>query len=191
MAKARKWFVVQTNIKCEDRAAKSLRAERFRVYVPKMRKTIVHHRTKELLDRRFKLFNRYIFVGIAADDLAFGLVRSCDGVYDILGSRMDGKPWEVPRETIARIMRAQRSGQFDSLIKRYNITALKGEFPKGSNVKVRDRYGHHPFGGFYGQVEKVKGKGTVRIMLEMFGTLVPVDFSADDLERVDRMDDAA
>ena len=32
--------------------------------MPKMKKTIIHHRTKESLNRYFKLFNRYIFVGM-------------------------------------------------------------------------------------------------------------------------------
>ena len=42
----------------------------------------------------------------------------------------------------------------------------------------------HPFGGFFGKVESVRGKGVVTAMIELFGRLTPVEFQADEIERV-------
>lgn len=183
MKAPRKWFVVRTNIKCEDRATKSLRAARYRVYVPVMKKTIIHHRTKQPINRRFKLFNRYIFVSMAADNLDFGNVRACDGVEAILG--IEGKPYEVSRQDVAHFMMAQRRGEFDSL-QPLTKKQLAHKYPVGSLLKIHK---DHPFGGFYGQVEKVKGKSVVRVALQLFGRLVSVDVHKRDIDTVYRDND--
>ena len=42
----------------------------------------------------------------------------------------------------------------------------------------------HPFGGFFGKVESVRGRGVVTAMIELFGRLTPVEFQPDEIERV-------
>jgi len=174
----RKWFVVQTNIKCEERATKSLRAARYRVYMPVMKKTIVHHRTKDLINKRFKLFNRYLFVSMAPDNLDYGNVRKCKGVETILGIEIDGKPCEISREIIKRFMLAQRRGDFDNVVA-LTKKQMAAKLPVGTRIKVRHE---HVFGGFYGQVTKIKGKGVIRAGLEIFGRLTPVELGAGDFD---------
>ena len=59
------------------------------------------------------------------------------------------------------------------------------QFPAGSDIRVRKDFAHaHPFGGFFGKVESVRGKGVVTAMIELFGRLTPVEFQADEIERV-------
>lgn len=181
-AKHRLWFIIATNIQCEDRASRSLRAAGFRVYMPKMKKTIIHHRTKEPINRYFKLFNRYLFVSFpAAKDVHFGNARKCNGVETILGIDLDGKPCQIPRETVRRFMLAQRRGEFNDISPLSKKQSATKKFPLGSRLRVKI---DHPFGGFYGQVTKIKGKGVVQASLQLFGRLVPVELDLNDIDAV-------
>lgn len=182
--KERHWYVVRTNIKCEERAAKSLRAARIRVYVPKMRMTTYHHRTKKRIDKRFTLFNRYLFVSFDPSDLCFGRARDCDGVESFLG--VNGTPFRVSRKDVAHFMLAQRAGHFDKIDPRTKKDAAKKRYAPGTTLRVRRNATDHPFGGFYGQVVKVKGRGVVQAMLEVFGGLTPVELRLEDIEPVDK-----
>lgn len=179
----RKWFIVETNIQCEVRATRTLRAAGYRVYMPKMRKSIVHHRTKKKIVKRFKLFNRYLFVAFDPTNLDFGRARKCDGVRTILGIQLDGKPWEVSRDLIKRCMLAQRKGEFDDVtVEPGSEKAVsKKRFAVGSRVQVKEG---HAFSGFHATVTKIKGRGVIRAILEVFGKAVPVEFSPQDVEPV-------
>ena len=160
MAKSarRLWYVVRTNIKCEDRAARNLRQAGYRVYLPKMRKDIVHHRTKKRITRSFVLFNRYLFVGVPAEDPNWYKLRACEGVECVLGEDgPEGRRYlPVPRETVASFVMAQRNLDFDATrraeIKRKEIgrtekQTLKMRFPVGSRFRVKKDWQHdHPFG---------------------------------------------
>lgn len=178
---ARRWYVVQTNIKCEERAARSLRSSGFRVYLPKMKKTIIHHRTKKPIDRYFKLFNRYLFVSVEPENTNWFSLRRCDGVETVLGIDIDGKPCEISREVVRRFMLAQRKGQFNVLSPHSRKMASLRRFPAGALISLREE---HPFGGFYGNVTDVKGKGIIKATMEVFGRLVPVEIRPEDVEAV-------
>lgn len=178
---ARRWYVVQTNIKCEERAARSLRSSGFRVYLPKMKKTIIHHRTKKPIDRYFKLFNRYLFVSVEPENTNWFSLRRCDGVETVLGIDIDGRPCEISREVVRRFMLAQRKGQFNVLSPHSRKLASQKRFPLGSRISLRE---DHPFGGFYGNVIDVKGRGIIKATMEVFGRLVPVEIKPEDVEHV-------
>lgn len=177
----RLWFVVQTNIKCEERATRSLRAARFRVYMPKMKRTIIHHRTKQPMDRYFKLFNRYLFVSLDPNDMDWFRLRRCDGVETVLGIDIDEKPCQINRDDVRRFMMAQRAGKFNVLAPHSQKLASRKKFPIGSKLRVREG---HPFGGFYGQVMDVKGRGVIKATMELFGSLVPVELKPEDIDAV-------
>lgn len=176
----RKWFIVETECNREDRATEALRAARYRVYMPVMKKTIIHHRTKEPLNKSFKLFNRYLFVSLDPMNMDFGGVRACKGVVKVLGIQLDGHPCEIDRDVVKRFMLAQRRGDFNeiTLLTRKQM-AIK--LPLGSPIRVRHE---HTFGGFYGQVTKVKGKGVITAGLEIFNRLVHVDLGTGDFDMV-------
>lgn len=174
----RKWFIVRTTVAGEARAARSLREKRIRVYVPKMRMTTYHHRTKKRIDRHFVLFNRYLFIGLPADALHFGKVRDCKGVEAILG--IQGVPFEVSRADVTACLNAQRRGEFDNIDPRTRKDASQKKYKPGSFLRVRNP--QHPFGGFYGQVVKVKGRGVVQAMIAVFGRLSSVELLPQDIE---------
>lgn len=177
----RRWYIIATNPQAEEKAAKSLREVGYRVYIPKMRKTIIHHRTKKLIDRRFKLFNRYIFMSVDPANPPKVSPKDCDGVYEILGVKLDGKPCEIPRETVRTIMLAQWHREFDNITEdaKTRKELSKKRFGVGSEFRVRS---NNPFTGFYGTVTKIKGRGVVKAMLDVFGRSVPIEFEPEDIE---------
>jgi len=174
----RRWFVVQTKVQAETKAVASLRAKGYRVYEPYMRKTITHHRTKQLINRRFRLFARYLFVSLPHDyEPHIGRVRGCKGVDDILGMDLDGKACEISRLIVRRFMLAQRRREFDDVTP-ITRTQMVAKLPIGTWIRVSTN--NHVFGGFFGQVTGVKGRGVIRAGIEMFGRLVPVELGAGD-----------
>ena len=57
-----RWFVIQFNIKCEDKAARNLRRAGFRPYMPVARFERIHRRTKRTIVKTLPLLGRYMFV---------------------------------------------------------------------------------------------------------------------------------
>lgn len=181
------WYVVYTGIQWEDRVAESLRLAGFDTYYPRMRKDIIHHRTKCIITKTFPLFNRYLFVAVPTG--AFGAIREVDGVECFLG--VGGTPLPVPGRLVAEFQTAEMDMQFDDTkaakVHRGEILAnekaqLAAIFHQGRGVRVREG---HSLSGFYGQVVKAKGKSKVKAMIEIFGGLVPVEFEGGDLEPLD------
>ncbi len=184
------WFVIRCNIKCEQKAMENLQAAGFEVYFPRMRKDIIHHRTKAVITREFPLFNRYLFVGMPqeAERRHWGFVRACEGVECALG--VGGVPLPVPAADVEAFRLAEIDMQFDDTraakIHRGDIEATKKAqvqrlYPTGSALRVKEG---HDFGGFYGNVVSTKGAGKVKAMIEMFGGLIPVEFNVEDVEPI-------
>lgn len=190
MADERRWYIVRTNIRCEARAATTLRRARYRVYVPKLRKDIRHHRSKEWITKRFILFPRYIFVAQLVRRPDWFTLRQCDGVESVLG--IDGVPYEVPRDTVARFLMAQRNGDFDlregnTISGRQRRALASARFRRGQAVRVLTG----PFAGFAGHVESIEGRGIVKAAIEIFTRLTPVEFEPDQIEPLDATQPAA
>lgn len=186
----RTWYVVRTNVRCEDRAARSLRAERFRVYVPKMRKSVFQRRQRVMTVRHFALFNRYIFVTCRRGAMDWYKLALCDGVESVLG--INGKPAPVPDAEVAGFMLAQRRRAFDdvrgtALSGRQKRELAKARFRRGARLKVLAG----PFGGYAAHVVDITGQGAIKAMVEIFGRLTPVQFEMDQIEPLDVTADAA
>ena len=186
------WYVVRTNIKCEKRALAALIAAGYEAYLPLMRRDVVHHRTKKLITREFVLFNRYLFVAQPAVGADWFRLRRCDGVEAVLGS--GGRYQPVDARAVEAFRRAEVELEFDETraarlrrkeIGRTRKATAAMQFPAGAAIRVRKDFAHaHPFGGFFGKVESVRGKGVVTAMIELFGRLTPVEFQPDEIERV-------
>jgi len=146
-----------------------------------MKKTIIHHRTKKQLDRHFKLFNRYIFMAVDPSRQASKSARDCDGVEEVLRSAKDGDWYEIPRHEVVMVMMAQRKGEFNDVSPKSKKDASAKRFAPGSRLQVRS---NHSFSGFYGNVVNVKGRGIVRVMLEVFGRTIPVEIAPEYIEPV-------
>jgi transcriptional antiterminator RfaH len=134
---ALRWYVVRSNVNCEQRAAKGLRAAGFQVFLP-MRKVVIRHARKTQEVER-PLFVRYLFVGLDLARHRWYPVRSTHGVESILGD--GGVPHPVPDAEVRKIMRAQDAGLFDS-------TRAPSNLQPGEPVMVDGG----PLGQFVGEV---------------------------------------
>ena len=188
------WYVVRTNIKCEKRALAALTAAGYEAYLPLMRRDVVHHRTKKVVTKELVLFNRYLFVAQPARGADWFRLRRCDGVEAVLGA--NGRYLPVDARAVEAFRQAEAELEFDETraarLRRKEIgRTLKAtaamRFPVGAAIRVRKDFSRaHPFGGFFGQVESVRGKGVVTAMIELFGRLTPVEFQPGEIERVGR-----
>jgi transcription antitermination factor NusG len=165
---------------------RSLRDEGFHVYMPSMRKDIRHHRTKEIITRRFPLLTGYAFVG-GDRETNFYALRDCDGVSDILG--IGGNPYPIADATIRMFMTAEEEMQYDDTMqakihRRERAATVKADlalrFPTGSKFEVKEG----PFAGFHGEVTSVHGRACVKAMMNIFGGLVPTEFTSEQIEKV-------
>lgn len=155
-------------------------------YLPKMRKDIIHHRTKQLITRSFPLMVGYAFV--CFDDRPnFYALSKVREVHSVLG--INGSPKQIATHDIERIMQAQGDMQFDDTqeakIKRKEIgrtarLTAKMRYPKGSAVNITSG----PLSGFSAQVKSVTGRDTIKVISEILGGLVEVELPIDFLERV-------
>ncbi|MBP0440671.1 transcription termination/antitermination NusG family protein [Tianweitania sediminis] len=173
----------------ETIAERSLRDCGFTVYFPKMRKDIIHHRTRVLITREFPLFTGYLFV----DRITSGPVsaRDCDGVAELMGVKTDGRPWPVPAAVVTRFQQAEQDELFDDTksarIKREEEGRTEREtimmkFPAGLPIRIENP--RHILHGFHGRVVSVTGRGLVKVMVATLQSLTPVqaEFLTQDLE---------
>ncbi|WP_336802455.1 transcription termination/antitermination protein NusG [Kaistia sp. MMO-174] len=161
-----------------------MQEEGFACYLPKLRREIIHHRTKKKYTRAFPLFTGYAFVQIASDD-RWPALRDCDAVGSVLS--LNGRPWAVSSDLVTDLRAAEANMIFDDTrearIKRRQegrthreTTAMR--FPAG--LKVQALRG--PFAGYHGMVENVTGRGLVRVMMQLFGGEAPVEVPVDWLD---------
>lgn len=167
----------------ENVAEQSIRDIGFDCYFPRMRREIVHHRTRQKITRRFPLLHGYIFISIP--DGRFGVIHGLDGVGSFLG--MDGDPFPIPASVIERMMADEADMKFDDTtearIHRGEVAKtvrgqLRRQFRKGSTVRVIAG----PFSSFAGKIEGITRQDTVKAAIEIFGRLTPVEFDPLDLE---------
>lgn len=182
------WFVVRTNIRCERRAARSLRAAGYRVYSPTFRKSVIHRRTKKRIIRRYSLMPGYIFVRmtrLSRDGRPdWFALRGCDGVEAVLGIK--GEPLAVPRQDVILMMQAQRSHKFDNVYvekvpARKRRKELEEIYKRGRYIRAKEG----AFTGMYLTVESVTAQGRILAMLEVFGRLTPVEIDVEHIEPLD------
>jgi len=158
--------------------------EGFRAYLPKLRREIIHHRTKKVLVRAFPLFVGYGFVGVGSDD-RWPALRACETVGSVLS--LNGRPWAVPADLVTDLRAAEAELIFDDTrearIKRKQegrthreTTALR--YQPGLDVTAL----RGPFAGFSGKVVSVTGRGMVKILMQIFGGKAPVEVPVEWLE---------
>lgn len=156
----------------------------FNCYLPKLRREIIHHRTKKVMVRAFPLFTGYAFVQIESDD-RWPAFRACGSVGSVLS--LNGRPWAVSGDLLADLRAAEASMAFDDTrearIKRRQEGRTKREttalrYQPGATVTPL----RGPFAGYSGMVESVTGRGMVKVMMKLFGGEAPVEVPVDWLE---------
>lgn len=178
------WFVVRTNIKCEEKAERNLRRAGFSTYSPLARIERFSKRRKVWVETELRLMPRYLFVEVSGA-VPWFVLRGCEGVEAVLGA--EGKPCrlhDAEERALRQVMEAEADLQFDTTraakVRRGEIgknkrDTVRMKFPTGASIKITDG----PFAAFMAQVTNVTAKGKLEALVMIFGHLTPVTIKAE------------
>ena len=163
----RGWFVLHTYSGYEDNVARNLRQriesmgmedKIFQVVVPTEKKIRVKNGKRHTIEE--KLFPGYVLVQMLVAEDSWYVVRNTPNVTGFVGSGVTPTP--VSKEEIGRLL--SRMGEDEP---KYKIDVREGD-----SVKIMDG----PFKEFEGKVSEVnEAKGTVKVLVSVFGRETPVE----------------
>lgn len=185
------WYVVRTNIKCEDKAERNLRAAGFTTYAPWQKFERFSHRKNVWLQWEMRLAPRYLFLETPDNGVPWKTIRDCEGVEHVLGvdesggSRATYAMRPIPlnghqTKQLMAIMAAERNFAFDETragkLHRREIGKTKKDttrmkYPAGTKVRVNDG----PFASFNGEVTNVNGRGHLEVLISLLGRETSVE----------------
>jgi transcriptional antiterminator RfaH len=158
-----RWYVVQTHINCEAKAATNLERQGFEVYLPRYLSRRSHARKVDMVVR--PLFPRYLFVAIDLAAQRWRSVRSTIGVSHLV-SRGD-----TPASVVDDVIGALKGREDDS---GYIRLDRRVGFSPGDKVRVR-------VGALVDSLATVEinDRERVAILLDFLGRKVRVFVGAD------------
>jgi len=179
------WYVLRVAANKEDRVREALERkikieqleERVgRVLVPTQREKRIRGGSARVVHR--KLYPGYVFVEMATDEdgripeRVWFVIKETTGVGDFIGS--GGKPSPMPMHDVEKMLAAA--------IRPEEGAALANlAFKKGDRVKVNEG----PFEIFEGVVDEINTqKGTVRVIVTIFGRATPIEIEYWQVESV-------
>jgi transcriptional antiterminator RfaH len=161
---APRWYVVQTHINGEAKAASNLARQGFGVYFPRYLKRRSHARRVDMVPR--PLFPRYLFVAIDLATQRWRSIQSTIGVSHLV-SLGDG-PASINDGVIGSLKQREDEGGFIKLDRRIR-------FSPGDKVRVLDG----AFVDSLAWVEETNDRERVAILLDFLGRKVRVLVGAD------------
>lgn len=180
-----RWYVLRVASNKEDQVRDALERkvkiealERWigRVLVPTQREKRVRGGTARVYHR--KLYPGYVFVEMATEpdgsipENVWFVIKETTGVGDFIGS--GGKPSPMPAADAEKMLAAAVKPEDTPTLANLN-------FKKGDKVKVREG----PFENFEGVVDEINSqKGTVRVIVTIFGRATPIDIEYWQIEAV-------
>lgn len=172
----RQWYAIHTYSGYEEKVADSIRqrinavdmADKiFDVMVPKEKQIQIKNGKRNVIEA--KIFQGYVLVEMKLTDETWYIVRNTPGVTGFVGSGTEPTP--VSNSEITKIKK--RMGVDDP---KHQI-----DFKINDVVNITDG----PFKGFDGSISEVDSqKGTVKVMVSMFGRDTPVELDALQVSRV-------
>jgi transcriptional antiterminator RfaH len=151
------WYVAQTLHHREKIAELRLRAQGFRSFFPQFRRTVRHAR--KLREVVAPLFPGYIFVAFDIERDRWRSINGTIGVARLLTAQ--NRPAPVPPDVVQALI-----GAIDAS----GCVVLGGDLRLGQAVRVVAG----PFVGGLGVLERLDGKGRVRVLLNIMGGQTPL-----------------
>jgi transcription antitermination factor NusG len=152
-----RWFVAQTLAQREKLAAFHLGAQGFRSFLPRFHKTVRHAR--QLREVLAPVFPGYIFVIVNVQRDRWRSINGTFGVARLVSA--DSGPLAVPVGVVeALIVTLDEAGR----------VRLGGELKPGQAVRILSG----PFAQALGLLERLDGRGRVRVLLNIMGGPAPV-----------------
>ena len=159
-----RWYVVQTQISAEAKAAHNLVRQGFEIYLPRYLKRRRHARKVDFVAA--PLFPRYMFVQIDFEVQRWRSIQSTFGVSHFITNGED--PAVVPTGVIGSLRVREDGNGFVKLDHRPT-------FVTGDKVQVLSG----PFMGSFGFFEELDDRDRVAILLELLGRKVRVMLDVD------------
>ena len=174
---AKQWYVLRVASNKEEQVREALERKVKieglqdtigRILVPTDRRPRPRTRPSEKKFVERKLYPGYVFIEMElSEDGKIGekpwfLIKETSGVGDFIS--MDGKPSAMTQTDVEKmLMQVERPEEGST---------LSVEFKKGEQVKIKEG----PFEEFEGAVDEVQAdKGTVRVIVTIFGRATPVE----------------
>lgn len=165
------WYVIRTATRQEQKVVDGLhdlaRAHLISMdaYVPC--ETRWNHLTRVKTLKQVPMLPSYLFLRIAPEHL--WRVDKIEGVYQILGwaTRQSDKEALRLGAFVDELRTAEQAGAFD---RTKGQDGVRVQIKRGEKVRVSGGQ----FSGFVGEILEAKGKDRVRVLLAMFGRLLPV-----------------
>lgn len=161
------WYVLHTYSGYEDNVARNLRQriesmgmedKIFQVVVPREKKIRVKSGKRQTIEER--LFPGYVLVEMIVTEDSWYVVRNTPNVTGFVGSGTTPTP--ISKEEVDRLLK--RMGEAEP---KYKIDVTEGD-----SVKIMDG----PFKEFEGKISEVnEAKGTVKVLVNVFGRETPVE----------------
>jgi transcriptional antiterminator NusG len=174
---AKDWYVVHTYSGFEQKVAEAIkqRAKIFgqehaisQVVIPTEEVVEVRKGQKRITPQKF--FPGYVLVEMEMTDESWHLVKSTPKVTGFVGS--GARPSPLPREEVEAILRQMELGA--------EKPKPKSVFQKGDKVRVIEG----PFVNFSGVIDELSPeRGKLKVMVQIFGRLTPVELEYYQVER--------
>jgi transcriptional antiterminator RfaH len=159
VARSGRWYVAQTHVHAEVKAAQHLVRQGFEVYLPRYRKQRRHARRVDQIAA--PLFPRYLFVSI---DIAIQRWYSIQSTVGIVRLIRDGDaPVSVPEFIVEGLKRSEDADGYVQLEHR-------SRFAPGDKIRVSNG----AFCDCLGLYEAISGKDRSAILLDLLGRKVRV-----------------
>jgi transcriptional antiterminator NusG len=170
------WFVLKVQSNREDSIADAIK-RRLKiagvdphvgeVVVPTEKVLEIKDGKKRVVKRKF--YPGYIMLRMELTDDVWFVIRDTPGVGHFLGAAE--KPLPMTAQDVERMLGRTATAETESAVKEAAPRPAI-EFVKGDRVVIKEG----PFENFEGDVEEVnEDKGTVRVMIQIFGRPTPVD----------------
>ena len=159
-----RWYVVQTNINSESKAAANLCRQGFSVYMPRYMKRRSHARKVDVVLR--PLFPRYLFVAIDVASQRWRAIQSTLGVSHLICR--EGGPVAVEDSVISALKAREDEAGFVRL-------APRPSFSAGDRVRIVQG----AFADSLALVEGANDRDRVALLLEFLGRKVRVKVEAE------------
>lgn len=153
------WYVVQSHLHSENKAAAHLARQGFEIYLPRYLKRRRHARRVEIV--AVPLFPRYMFVAVDAATQRWHSIQSTIGVMSLV--RNGDAPAVVPPNVISELKKREDARgliQFDS----------KSPFAPGDRIRIVEG----AFSDCLGFFECANDQDRVAILLDLLGRKVRV-----------------
>lgn len=176
----RRWHVIVTTPRAEEKVAEKLGELNAVTYVPKRRHWAAKpDRAGKMHKRVTPLLAGYVLVQLPARNPLFELVRAVGGVRRFV--QADGGPAVVPDHLVADLEAREVAGEFDATKPTKRIRRDKSPIPEWISEGALLKVARGPFAAFVATVVEALSVDCVRAEVWMFGRTTPVQFSVEDL----------